>query len=198
MLNSSACTNCHARDGRANFSAAALAAAPDLWTKLGPEAGIFLRLGIPAESGDCAPSLANRYCAPRGVPGFSTQLFHRSVLDVRPDAPFSGLADVWVRFETRQLAYGDGTPVTLYRPIFQIRNPYDNPGEVPSADAAPVSRLLQPDVATSPRMGMPVFGLGLLEAIAASDILALADPDAREVDGTSVRPNVVFEPVKQS
>jgi len=82
--------------------------------------------------------------------------------------------------------------------VFQIRNPYDNPGEVPAAGVTPVSRLLQSDVAISPRMSPPMYGLGLLEAIPESDILALADPNDADKDGISGRPNWVFDPVKQA
>ena len=44
---------------------------------------------------------------------------------------------------------------------------------------------------TSPRMGIPVFGGGLLEAIREEDILALADPDDADGNGISGRPNWV-------
>ena len=111
------------------------------------------------------------------VVGFT--FFYTDVLGVRSDSPFTGQADVYVRFESSSLKYGDGTAVTLYKPVFQIRNPYDNPGEVPADGVAPTSRLLQADVATSPRMGLPMFGLGLLEAIPEADILALASSTAR-------------------
>lgn len=194
--NNTACLNCHTRDGRANYSSEALAAAGGSWTKLGSEAGVFLRISINAGDGACTPAASNSYCAPQAVPGFSSQLFHRSVLGVRSDSPFTGQADVYVRFDTRSMTYGDGTAVTLYKPVFQIRNPYDNPGEVLADGVAPTSRLLQADVATSPRMGLPMFGLGLLEAIPEADILALADEADRDGDGISGRPNWVWDPVK--
>jgi CxxC motif-containing protein (DUF1111 family) len=195
VFNNNACANCHARDGRANYTSTALNAAPGTWTKLDSQAGIFLRISVNAADGACTPEAANDYCTPQPVPGFAAQLFHRGVLGARPDSPFTGLADVYVSFETRPLQYGDGTPVTLYKPVFQIRNPYDNPGELPGP--TPTSRLLQADVATSPRMGLPMFGLGLLEAVPEADILALADPDDLDGDGISGRPNWVLDPVKK-
>ncbi len=197
-FNNTACLNCHVRDGRGSHGSAALNAPLGSWTRFGSDASLFLRLSIAAGDADCAaPSAANRYCAPQAVPGFATQLFHRSVLALRPDSPFSGLADFAVRFDhVRQVTYADGTQVTLRQPSFQIRNPYDHPGEVPTAGVAPASRVLQPDVATSPRMGLPMFGLGLLEAIPEADILAGADPDDRDGDGISGRPNWVYDPVK--
>lgn len=44
------------------------------------------------------------------------------------------------------------------------------------------------------RAAPPVFGLGLLEAIPAEDILAAADPDDRDGDGISGRAQMVFSP----
>lgn len=195
VFNNTACSACHLRDGRGSYSAEALAAPAGAWTKLGSDAAVFLRISVAAADGACTPSLANQYCAPKPVPGFAAQLFHRGVLGLRADSPFSGLADVYVSFEQTSVRYADGASVTLSRPMFQVRNPYDNPGEVPGGGAA-VSRLLQSDVALSPRMGLPMFGLGLLEAIPEADILALADPDDLDGDGISGRPNWVFDAVK--
>src|SRR5690606_27135970 len=50
---------------------------------------------------------------------------------------------------------------------------------------------LHPDTLFSPRVAPPMIGLGLLEAIPESAILALADPDDRNGDGISGRPNIV-------
>jgi CxxC motif-containing protein (DUF1111 family) len=46
-------------------------------------------------------------------------------------------------------------------------------------------------VAVSVRLPPPVFGVGLIEAIPEATILALADPDDRDADGISGRPNLV-------
>ena len=48
-----------------------------------------------------------------------------------------------------------------------------------------------PGVPSSLRLPPPVFGVGLIEAIRAETILALADPDDRNRDGISGRPNWV-------
>ena len=47
---------------------------------------------------------------------------------------------------------------------------------------------------TSPRVAPPMVGLGLLEAVAASDILARADPDDVDGDGMSGRARQVWSP----
>ncbi len=44
----------------------------------------------------------------------------------------------------------------------------------------------------SPRIAPPVFGLGLLEAVADADILALADVDDKNGDGISGKPNYAW------
>ena len=51
---------------------------------------------------------------------------------------------------------------------------------------------MQPDVMLSPRVAQPMIGLGLLEAIPEEQILARADPDDRDGDGISGRPNLVW------
>ncbi|MEO1138924.1 MAG: di-heme oxidoredictase family protein [Pseudomonadota bacterium] len=51
---------------------------------------------------------------------------------------------------------------------------------------------LHPDAMLSPRVAPQMIGLGLLEAIPAADILALADPNDVDGDGISGRPNIVW------
>lgn len=51
---------------------------------------------------------------------------------------------------------------------------------------------LHPDAMLSPRVTPQMIGLGLLEAIPAADIVAGADPDDRDGDGISGRPNIVW------
>ena len=48
------------------------------------------------------------------------------------------------------------------------------------------------DAVLSPRVAPQMIGLGLLEAIPAADILALADPQDRNGDGISGRANTVW------
>ena len=49
----------------------------------------------------------------------------------------------------------------------------------------------------SPRIGGQVAGLGLLEAVAEQDIVALADPDDKNHDGITGRPNRVWDAALQ-
>ncbi|WP_212523483.1 di-heme oxidoredictase family protein [Actibacterium sp. MT2.3-13A] len=50
---------------------------------------------------------------------------------------------------------------------------------------------LHPEAMLSPRVAPQMIGLGLLEAVPAADILALADPEDADGDGISGRPNIV-------
>lgn len=54
---------------------------------------------------------------------------------------------------------------------------------------------LHPQAMLSPRVAPQMIGMGLLDAIPAADILALADPDDRDGDGISGRAQVVWSAV---
>ena len=190
VFNNQDCNSCHQRDGRSSTVSVAQGQTRVL---LGPEAGIFLRMSV--DDGQCtAPSAENNYCQNVGVDGFGTQLFHRGVLKAREDwqqNPFIGQANVYLAYEYSTVSYADGSTVELKKPIFTIEKPYDV-----SDENRLNSAILQANVRYSPRNGMPVFGLGLLELISEADILALADENDSNNDGISGRPNWVFDPVK--
>ncbi|GAA6172560.1 di-heme oxidoredictase family protein [Colwellia sp. KU-HH00111] len=190
VFNNQDCNSCHQRDGR---SSTITIAEDQTRVLLGSDAGIFLRISI--DDGQCAePTLDNNYCQNVGVDGFGTQLFHRGVLKARADwqeNPFIGQANVYISYEYSTATYADGSTTELKKPIFTIEKPYDTDDENPGNSA-----LLQANVRYSPRNGMPVFGLGLLEVINEADILALSDEDDRNNDGISGRPNWVYDAVK--
>ena len=77
----------------------------------------------------------------------------------------------------------DGKTITLLDPVYRIENLNYGP--------------LHPDTMVSPRIAPPVIGMGLLEAIPAERILALADPDDRDGDGISGRANRVWSKTEQ-
>jgi CxxC motif-containing protein (DUF1111 family) len=121
---------------------------------------------------------------PKIVPGFTEQVFHRGIYDLRPDSPGTGQADIDMSFETSVFTYPDGHAVTLRKPVFKLVNGYDAVGGGKSA-------LEDPNLRISPRIGPPMIGLGLIEAIDARDILALADPEDTNRDGISGRANII-------
>ncbi len=111
------------------------------------------------------------------VPGVGLQLQDHAVFGVAPEARID-LS--WIDVDG---AYADGTPYALRRPALTIT----------LADGTP----LPADVMTSLRQPPAVFGLGLLEAIDASTLEALADPDDADGDGISGRINYVWDAVAQ-
>ena len=70
--------------------------------------------------------------------------------------------------------YGDGTPFTLRKPNYSFS------GTTPSH--------------FSVRLAPPLVGMGLLEAISESSVMALSDPDDSNNDGISGRPQIISDP----
>ena len=115
---------------------------------------------------------------PIPVPGFGTQLQDHAAV---------GLPEVNVTQSWRELpgnTYGDGTPYSLRAPVLDIRTPDGNP--------------LPAGVHQSFRTAPPLIGVGLLNAIDASTLEALADPDDANGDGISGRINHVWDPLTQT
>ncbi len=129
--------------------------------------GLLLRLSLPGQ---------NEYGGPLPVPGFGGQLQTKAIFGGTPE----GKLDVaWVE---EVVAFLDGQTVRLQRPVFTVSEPYSP---------------LPNGLLTSPRNAPPVYGLGLLEAIAEADILANADENDADGDGISGRPNYGWDVVEQ-
>jgi CxxC motif-containing protein (DUF1111 family) len=109
------------------------------------------------------------------VPGLGLQLQDQANFGVLPEV---SIVIDWIEVPG---TYGDGTPYSLRRPSLSIT----------LADGSP----LPAEVMTSLRQPPPVFGLGLLEAVPETDIVASADPDDADDDGISGRPNRVWSPL---
>jgi len=106
------------------------------------------------------------------VPGFGTQIQSKANVGVIPEAQLTCF------FTFIEGLMADGTSYTLRKPNFKLTNFYTD---------FPQNALL------SVRIGPPVFGLGLLESVPEEEILKRADPDDRDRDGISGRPNYVFD-----
>lgn len=126
--------------------------------------GFFFKISVEGE---------DEHGGPAPVPGFGTQLQHQSIYGHQKEAALA------VNYEYIDEILADGTVVTLRKPIYKIESPYMS---MPS------------DVMISPRIAMPVFGLGLLEAIPESEILVLADENDSDDDEISGKPNYVWDP----
>lgn len=212
VFNNNNCDACHQRDGRDSlpvllgdkeYLSNYIKKDKNGWYKLNDE-GTFLRISIESDTINSADkNSSNCWGAPVPVPNFSDQLFHRGVAGVREGAGNTGAgqADVWMKYKYKTVKYPDGTEVKLSYPIFGVDNPYDapdNPNEYNpiKVEANATSRLFRPDVRMGTRIGMPMIGLGLLNAIPEADILALADVNDSDGDGISGKPNWVCDKEK--
>ncbi|WP_228450671.1 di-heme oxidoredictase family protein [Chryseolinea soli] len=123
---------------------------------------LLIRISIPG---------TDAHGGPNPVPGFGGQLQQRGVFGAQPEA------SVRIDYTEQSYTFADGTPYSLRFPTYTLENPYTT---------------LPAGVMLSPRVAPPVFGLGLLEAVDEADILALADPDDRNDDGISGKPNYAW------
>jgi CxxC motif-containing protein (DUF1111 family) len=129
---------------------------------------MFLRLSVP---GGPVPEGIADWLATQPDPTYGGQLQDLAA----PGQAAEGRMQVTYRDLPVTLA--DGTVITLRDPAYALADPaFDPPA---------------PDLMLSPRVAPQMIGLGLLEAIPAADILALADPDDSDKDGISGRAQIV-------
>ena len=135
---------------------------------------MFLRLSVPAQGeAEEAALAAGAKVIPE--PTYGGQLQDFAV----PGVPAEGRMEI--SFADEPVTLGDGTVITLRRPSYSVTDlAYGSMAE---------------DVMLSPRVAPQMIGLGLLEAVPAEDILAGADPDDRDGDGISGKPNMVLDEV---
>ncbi|MBV8883080.1 MAG: c-type cytochrome [Chroococcidiopsidaceae cyanobacterium CP_BM_RX_35] len=112
------------------------------------------------------------------VPGIGTQIQDQALYGHQPKAT------VEISWQETSGTYGDGTAYRLRSPRLKITLPDSKP--------------LPSEVLTSPRVPPPITGRGLLEAIPESTLLALADPQDKNQDGISGRPNYVWDVQKKA
>lgn len=125
--------------------------------------GFFLRTSLPGQ---------NSNGGPLAVPGFGTQLQNQAIFGYEPEAKFQ------VSYVNSTEILADGTQVVLKKPLYSVSNTYIS---MPS------------NAMFSPRLAMPVFGLGLLEEIAEADILLNQDINDNNGDGISGKANYVYD-----
>lgn len=191
VFNNSSCIGCHNRDGRGSLPSGL---SDTSWIKMGNTEALLLKISVENEITEShAANLQNHFGEPAAVPGYSQQLFNSGAYGLRGETSSDGQAEIWVKLQKSTFQYPDGEQVTLSKPIFDLRNPYDL--FLDAADGQQKSRLWQSDVKVSPRMGMPMYGLGLLESIPEKDILQQAEID-RSSEGVHGTPNLVYDVIK--
>ena len=164
LYNARACQRCHLKDGRGHPPENARDSAVSM----------LLRLSVPARTGAERARLASGREEAIPEPTYGTQLQDLAV----PGHPAEGR--IRITRVPREVAFADGAPVILEAPRYAILDPGYGP--------------LDPRVMTSPRVAPPMIGLGLLEAIAESDVTARADPGDADGDGISGRARRVWSP----
>jgi CxxC motif-containing protein (DUF1111 family) len=110
-------------------------------------------------------------------PTYGGQLQDMAVPGVAPEGR------VRIEYEPMPIRFRDGTQVELRKPTLRITQLGYGP--------------MHPQTRASVRVAPPMIGLGLLEAIPDAAILANADPDDRDGDGISGRPNWVWDDALQ-
>ncbi|WP_323763528.1 di-heme oxidoredictase family protein [Marinovum sp.] len=169
VFNARSCQRCHLKDGRGH--------PPE-----GPEddaVSMFLRISVPAAPDEEISrieafllSLGDQTPRMRPDPTYGGQLQDFAVAGHRAEYRLG------LRYDEIEIALSEGETASLRKPTFTAENLGYGP-------LAPGARL-------SPRVAPPMIGLGLLEAIPAADILALADPEDADDDGISGRAQVVW------
>jgi len=159
------------------------------WQAGAPDAGVFSGLGPLYNARSCVQCHINdgRGIAPDGPedgagslllkldghdPNYGGQLQDFAVAGAVPEYRLQ------VTYQPVERYFADGGLITLRQPVYELTALSKGP--------------LRKDTQFSPRLAPPMIGLGLLEAIAAADILAAADPDDRDGNGISGRANQVM------
>jgi len=130
--------------------------------------GLLLRLSING---------IDEHGGPLGDPQYGGQLSNHGIyaganMDVAPEG------NVSVTYTTTTGIYKDGSSYELRIPVYTFTDLGYG--------------ALSADIMYSPRLAQQLPGLGLLEAVAVADILALADPADANSDGISGKPNYVW------
>ncbi len=136
--------------------------------------GLFLRLSVPPLNEAEREELNSGRKLVLPEPTYGGQLQTFAVPGLKAEAQMS------VTYKDLPVTLDDGTVVTLRAPSYDVTELANGP--------------MRDDVMISPRIAPPMIGLGLLEAIHESDILAKADPDDADKDGVSGRASYVADP----
>lgn len=152
------CAGCHMHDGRGK---------PPSWRKgLSDEEplSLLMRLSVPG---------AGPHGGPNPEPSYGDQLNTSAIQNVTPEGK------VVLRWEPVAGQFADGTPYTLQKPLYELRDLAYGP--------------MAAEVMMSPRIAPQIVGLGLIEAIAEKDITANAQAQARIPGPIKGQPNYVWD-----
>jgi CxxC motif-containing protein (DUF1111 family) len=114
---------------------------------------------------------------PMAAPGYGLQLQDKAVFGKTPECKIN------IAYNDQTYSFADGETYALRAPTYTLSNLYT---------ALPAGYML------SPRLAPPMIGLGLMESIPESTILAMADPNDANGDGIKGHANYVWDPTTQS
>ncbi|WP_269585048.1 di-heme oxidoreductase family protein [Roseibium sp. Sym1] len=135
---------------------------------------LFLRLSIPPQSEDQRQALAAKTILSVPEPTYGGQFQAFAV----PGLAGEGRFDIGT--EEIEVPLNGGETAVLQKPVYNLRH-------LGFGD-------MHPDTMISPRVAPPMIGLGLVQAIHAGDLEALADPDDLDGDGISGKVSRVRDP----
>ena len=163
LYNARGCQNCHLKDGRGHPPAPGENAT-----------ALFLRVSIPGTPADLPAEIAaiEGYIATLPDPTYGGQLQNFAT------AGHAAEYQIGISYREETIALSEGETATLLHPTYTAENLGYGP--------------LAPNAMLSPRVAPQMIGLGLLEAIPAETILALADPEDKNGDGISGRANIIW------
>jgi len=133
---------------------------------------MFLRLSVPPKTEAERAALAAHKVSVIPDPVYGSQLQNFAIQGHEPEG------QMVIRYDDLPVKLADGEVVRLRRPRYSVAEL--NYGS------------MSPDIRLSPRVTPQMIGVGLLEAIDETDILAVADPDDADKDGISGKPNLVW------
>jgi len=164
LYNARACQACHLKDGRGHPP---LGPGPD-----GRSISMFLRLSIPPQTDAERELIASGRAGVIREPTYGGQLQELAVQGLASEGHME------VTYTDVPVVLAGGERIVLRKPSYKIRDLGYGP--------------MHPQTMISPRMTPQMIGLGLLEAIPETDILAHEDPDDKDGDGISGRANRIW------
>lgn len=161
LLNNNTCQGCHINDGRGS-----LPPSPDV-----PFSSMLVKLGLADGSPDPIYGSQLQTFAIQSFSGAGVETGLAQYNGAINGDQLLGEAYSFIEYNEVSGRFDDGTAYSLRQPVTQIRD----------FSYGPVAATVQ----FSPRLAPSVFGSGLLDAIPAENIIALADPNDSDNDGIS-------------
>ena len=164
LFNVAACQSCHVKDGRGHAPMTAEDDADSL----------LIRLAMPATTDEQRQQLQNSLIEKVAHPMYGGQLQDRGIQGVPAEARIA------VKWTDKPVTFADGYVETLRAPTFNLTNPGYG--------------AFDEELMVSPRIALPMIGLGLLEQIPDADIKKQAASNHKNSSDIKGKFNLVMDP----